>query len=325
MSTPTQRRKVARQPASKPIQAGGRQQWITIRGVTRRLSEVADSVPMNRKTLTSRIERGMKPEDAINLARFPLKAHSTPEEVMARRTTMLEVIEPLVPVTVRQIYYQMFVHHPDLIAHDTDGGYDMTASDMKWLREKGRLPYEDVVDNTRRVIEGYAYGSVAEALDELVDNYRPDIWRDMPCLVKFGIEKDALAGTLETLTVHYSVPLLVVRGYSSLSFLHSEALKIRNEERPIFFYHLGDHDGEGRDACRFTEEKLREFAPTRTSPSRHSPSKTRSRLPNLVLRHSRPGRKAAAVRRGAIRFAPNLMLSSPMFCGQWWSRRSTDT
>jgi hypothetical protein len=90
--------------ATPAIQAAGRQHPITINGETRRLAEVADSVGMDRKTLTSRLARGMTPEDAIDLIRFPLKAHSTPDEMMTRRKIMLKVIEPLVPVTVRQIY-----------------------------------------------------------------------------------------------------------------------------------------------------------------------------------------------------------------------------
>ena len=176
---------------------------------------------------------------------------------------MLATVAPLVPVTVRQIYYQMSVHHPDMIAND-DNGYDMTADDMKWLRESGKLPYQDVIDNTRRVVEGYHYDSVADALDQLVEHYRPNIWLDMPCLVWMCIEKDALAGTIDQICLRYQVPLLVVRGYSSLSFLHEQALKLRDERRPAHIYLMGDHDPEGCDARRFIEGKLREFAPKAT-------------------------------------------------------------
>jgi hypothetical protein len=55
--------------------------------------------------------------------------------------------------------------------------------------------------------------------------------------------------------------LMVARGYSSLSFLHVEAKRLKGETRPIYIYHLGDHDPEGRDACRVIEEKLRQMAP----------------------------------------------------------------
>ncbi len=149
----------------------------------------------------------MTPKSALEQAlSVPIKHRSTNEEIAHRRAVMLATIKPfaaVAPVTVRQIYYQMSVHHPDMIANN-DNGYDMTADDMKWLRETGKLPYEHVVDNTRRCIEGYHYDSVPDALDWLVNRYRPNIWLDMPCLVWLCIEKDALASTIEDVCLRYS-------------------------------------------------------------------------------------------------------------------------
>ena len=56
--------------------------------------------------------------------------------------------------------------------------------------------------------------------------YRRDLWAAMPVYVEVWCEKDALAGVLLEETELYDVPLMVARGYSSVSFLHSAAKAI---------------------------------------------------------------------------------------------------
>src|ERR1035437_852063 len=55
------------------------------------------------------------------------------------------------------------------------------------------------------------------------------------------------------------VPLMVARGYGSLSFLHRAAMDL-SPEKPTFIYYLGDHDPSGENAGEVTEERLRELA-----------------------------------------------------------------
>jgi hypothetical protein len=58
----------------------------------------------------------------------------------------------------------------------------------------------------------------------------------------------------------FDVPLMVARGYASLSFLHSAAEYISEIELPIYIYHLGDHDPSGVNAGAKIEQTLREMA-----------------------------------------------------------------
>jgi hypothetical protein len=57
------------------------------------------------------------------------------------------------------------------------------------------------------------------------------------------------------------VPLMVARGYASLSFLHSAAEYINGLNVPAYIYHLGDFDPSGVNAGEKIEETLRELAP----------------------------------------------------------------
>jgi hypothetical protein len=59
----------------------------------------------------------------------------------------------------------------------------------------------------------------------------------------------------------YDVPLMVARGYASLSFLHSAAEAINELDVPVYIYHLGDFDPSGVNAGEKIEETLRELAP----------------------------------------------------------------
>jgi hypothetical protein len=79
--------------------------------------------------------------------------------------------------------------------------------------------------------------------------------------LEFWLEKDALAGVIYPVTDMYDVPLMVARGYSSLSFLHTAAEYIGSLDVPSYIYHLGDYDPSGVDAGNKIERDLRVFAP----------------------------------------------------------------
>ena len=70
-----------------------------------------------------------------------------------------------------------------------------------------------------------------------------------------------MSGLLYQATAKWDVPLMVTRGYPSLSFLHGSAEEIAACGKPVFIYYFGDHDPSGRDITRATEAGLREFAP----------------------------------------------------------------
>ena len=62
-------------------------------------------------------------------------------------------------------------------------------------------------------------------------------------------------------TEMYDVPLMVARGYASLSFLYGAAEDINHLNKPTYIYHLGDFDPSGVNAGEKIEQTLRELAP----------------------------------------------------------------
>ncbi len=129
------------------------------------------------------------------------------------------------------------------------------------MREAGEIPFHWIADNTRWMRKLTAYTGIEACLNATSNSYRRDLWASMPVYVEVWCEKDALAGVLLEETKIYDVPLMVARGYSSISFLHSAAEAIAAKGKPAHIFHFGDLDPSGADAARDIEAKLRRYAP----------------------------------------------------------------
>ena len=161
-------------------------------------------------------------------------------------------------MTVRQVFYQSTVRG---IVEKTEAGYRKVQRALVTLREGGDVEWNWIADNTRWMRKPRTYGSPEDAMRTLAASYRKALWKDIDARVEVWIEKDALAGVIVEVTSMFDVPLMVARGYASLSFLHSSATDIEEDAKPAFVYHLGDYDPSGQDAAANIERRLREFAP----------------------------------------------------------------
>jgi hypothetical protein len=186
------------------------------------------------------------------------RTRATKGEMKQRRDAIARIIERIRPCGVRQTFYQAEIGH---VVDKSEAGYEKTQRMTVWLRQLGIIPYGWITDGTRWQRKPQSFSSIEAALQETVRSYRRAVWRDEPVYVEFWIEKDALAGTIYDVTAEFDVPLMVARGYSSLSFLHSAAEAIKVNGKAAYIYHLGDWDPSGQDAADHIERKLREFAP----------------------------------------------------------------
>jgi hypothetical protein len=161
-------------------------------------------------------------------------------------------------MTVRQVFYQATVRG---IVEKAEIGYAKVQADLTIMRRAGTLPYNWLADNTRWQRKPTTFNSVEDALEETARFYRKALWNHADCYVEVWLEKDALAGVVYPVTNMFDVPLMVARGYASLSFLYSAAEYINGLAVPTFIYHLGDFDPSGVNAGEKIEETLRELAP----------------------------------------------------------------
>jgi hypothetical protein len=196
---------------------------------------------------------------ASQLAEPPKRHRATRAEMAERWDALYAIVEAQRPMTVRQVYYQATVKG---VVEKTEDGYNKVQSDLVHMRRAGRLPYDWLADSTRWMRKPTMFSSIRQALEETARLYRKDLWRDADAYVEIWLETDALAGVVDTVTYEYGVPLMVARGYASLSFLHSAAEQIKALKVPAYIYHLGDYDPSGVNAGEKIEQTLRELAPS---------------------------------------------------------------
>lgn len=195
---------------------------------------------------------------AVYESRPTKRRRRTRAEIEALKDALYAIVAEQHPMTVRQVFYQAVSRG---LVPKTEAAYKNDVGRLLvLLRREGRLPYTWLTDSTRWMRKPTTFGSVGEALRRTAQFYRRSVWAESPVYVEVWIEKDALAGVVHEVTEAYDVPLMVGRGYASLSYLHAAAEQIRTQGKPAFIYFFGDHDPSGLDAIRFARQTLREFA-----------------------------------------------------------------
>ncbi len=201
--------------------------------------------------------RPTKSQNRIKTRR-PIKRR-TKVETTDLCSKLYRVAEENRPATCRQIFYRAV---SDGIIPKTEAAYKGTVIRLlARMRLNGQLPFDWIADNTRWMRKPTTYSSLASALYHTQSTYRRCVWDNQEDYVEVWLEKDALSGVLFQVTRKWDVPLMVTRGYASLSYLHSAAEAIQAEGKPSHIYYFGDHDPSGVDIPRNVEARLREFAP----------------------------------------------------------------
>jgi hypothetical protein len=91
--------------------------------------------------------------------------------------------------------------------------------------------------------------------------YRRDLWDQQDHQVHFFCEKDAIAELVYQATAIYDVPLAVMRGDASKTFLYECAAAIDEQNKPATLYFLGDFDVKGQQIICSAFERIRRYAP----------------------------------------------------------------
>lgn len=163
------------------------------------------------------------------------------------------------PMTVRQVFYRLVAA----------GAVGKTESEYKGtivrlltdMRRSGEIPFGWIADNTRWMRKPLTYSGLEQAQQRWAQSYRRAVWDNQEDYVEIWLEKDALAGVVYEVTSEWDVPLMVTRGYPSLTFLNGAGEAIESYDKPACLYYFGDYDPSGVDISRVVEQGIREFAP----------------------------------------------------------------
>lgn len=251
-------------------------------------------------------------------ARSTRRTRRTNAEMDQLRYAIYEAVEADRPMTVRQVFYRLVSSG---IIDKTEAEYKNTVCRLLAdMRRSGVIPYGWIADNTRWMRKPNTHNSLEDALRTTAEAYRRSLWNHLSTYVEVWCEKDALAGVLYEETAAWDVPLMVTRGYPSLSYLAEAAEAIKAHDKPTWLYYLGDHDPSGVDIPRVVHERLQEMAPeaeinfTRlavnpdqikawdlpTRPTKKSDSRSKSFKGQSVELDAIPSRQLRAIVREAV-------------------------
>lgn len=180
--------------------------------------------------------------------------HRNKQETLVLDWLLMVLTELEHPMTVRAVYYRVVSF--GAMSKDKDGYRKITHA-LTRLRETGVVPYEYLTDGSRGMTEEPSWPGPAVAIRALMRQYRRPVWTDQPVDLIMAAEKDAIVTTVYDACLEpYDVPLVVMRGYDSLSLAWKVHKRI-SATKPTVILQLGDHDASGLDAWRAAEKRLR--------------------------------------------------------------------
>ncbi len=175
--------------------------------------------------------------------------------LVARAVELWETVyQPadIVP-TVRQLFYALAVEE---YVPKSEKGYGKVQRLLAQARERGDYPWDGIHDSLRKVQRVSAWQDLPNFFSTVKRAYTRDYWQDQPRQVEVWVEKDTIHGTVAPLVEEYQVPLLVARGYLSVSAKNEARQRLARKPRTIIY--IGDHDPSGINMLEQAAEWIRE-------------------------------------------------------------------
>lgn len=162
-------------------------------------------------------------------------------------------------LTLRQLYYQLVSR--DVIPNK-QAEYSKLSTLLKEGRMAGLVDWDAIEDRLRKPFTPASFESPKDIIKAAMQQFCLDRQDGQENYLECWVEKDALSGVLKRVTSKYHVPILVNRGYSSVSSMYDSfvrfemALRARQKVKIIY---LGDFDPSGIDMIRDIETRISEF------------------------------------------------------------------
>ena len=145
------------------------------------------------------------------------------------------------PITGRGIGYKLFTKGliPSMATSEMAKVYRL----LKQAREQGAIPWEWIVDETRKVERASTWDDPAEYARAVANSYRRDFWNQQPVRVEIWSEKGTIRGVLAPVLDDYAVGFNVLHGFGSATSIYDAAQS--DNERPLVVLYVGDWDPSG--------------------------------------------------------------------------------
>jgi|SRR5215831_769576 len=162
--------------------------------------------------------------------------------VVERAAEIAESYEEGLQLTVRQLYYRLVAEHA--IPHKQSYYSSLTAQLAK-ARRAGNFPSHRIVDHTRAIHRPDAWRSPADFMRDMAKKYERDLTVGQEQALYVAAEKDTLRGLMLNWLSPYGVPVLVLRGQASQTYVDLVAKDIKEDGRESVMLYIGDFDASG--------------------------------------------------------------------------------
>ncbi len=160
---------------------------------------------------------------------------------------ILEELKDYKPLTLRQIYYQLVGKG---YIDNNKSQYTMLSTTIKQARLDGFISWADIEDRVRAYHDLTGWPNkdsfIEGSLKQFLTGYQRDLLQSQNKYLELWIEKDALSSIFTRVASPYSIPVVVCRGYSSVSFLNDLKKRLKYKEgKETTLLYFGDFDPSG--------------------------------------------------------------------------------
>lgn len=178
-----------------------------------------------------------------------MKLSPASQEQLRQVQEVLADLRAYWPLTLRQIYYRLVA--AGIIANHIRE-YSRLSRLLTQARLQGLVPWEAMEDRARSSLWSAGWKDsehfVSEQAEGFLQGYRRDILQSQDRALEVWVEKDALSRICHGVAFGYCVPVIVARGFSSVSYLNECRKRVLanyesgKETRILYF---GDLDPSG--------------------------------------------------------------------------------
>jgi hypothetical protein len=173
----------------------------------------------------------------------PKRVHNLNTNSRMMLRAMIPMVERVQPITCRGVGYKMFVAKK--IRSMADSEVKKVSRLLKEARERGIIPWEWIVDETRELERAPSWNNPEEFVEAAIRQYPRDFWQQQPERCEVWCEKGTIRGVLQPVLDEYGVGFRNMHGYSSATIINDIAREINYDARPLTALYIGDWDPSG--------------------------------------------------------------------------------
>lgn len=155
-----------------------------------------------------------------------------------------EIAKERQPITVRGVAYALLQVYGMIPSMDKK----YTNMVSRWLtdmRNEGALPWEWIVDDTRRLRDYCTWDNPQKFIESEMRAYRQNFWEQQPHHIEVWCEKATITGVIQPILDRYRLPFLPMRGYGSTTVVHDIVCRAFEMDKPFIALYIGDFDPSG--------------------------------------------------------------------------------